>query len=94
MTTRQDAAETLALQAMAWLAAEEDVLQAFLGATGASARDLAAGARDPAFLASVLDFLLSNDAWIVAFCDSADLAYTAPLAARAWLPGGDATHWT
>ncbi|RKG83969.1 DUF3572 family protein, partial [Corallococcus sp. CA053C] len=32
----QDAAETLALQALAWIAADEELAQAFAGATGAS----------------------------------------------------------
>ena len=94
MNTQREAAETLALQAMAWLVADDDARAAFLAATGAGPGDLAAGAQHPEFLASVLDFLLGDDARIIAFCDSADLPYTAPLAARAWLPGGDATHWT
>jgi len=91
---RQDSAETLALQALAWLAGQEDLMPVFLGATGASASDLAAGAEEPEFLASVLDFPLQDDAWIIAFCDAQGLPYTAPMQARAFLPGGQATHWT
>ncbi|MDZ4095339.1 MAG: DUF3572 domain-containing protein [Paracoccaceae bacterium] len=91
---RQETAETIALQALTWLAGNEDVLQIFLGASGASASDLAAGAHRPEFLGSVLDFLLMDDAWIVAFCDSVGLAYDAPMQARVALPGGEAEHWT
>lgn len=91
---RQEAAETVALQALTWLAGNEDVLPVFLGASGLSVSDLAAGARRPEFLGSVLDFLLMDDAWIVAFCDDAALAYDAPMLARAALPGGEAVHWT
>jgi hypothetical protein len=90
----RDNAETVALQALAWLAGQEELLGAFLGATGASLADLAAGARDPAFLGGVLDFLLQDDARILAFCDAAGLPPTAPLAARAGLPGGAQMHWT
>jgi hypothetical protein len=36
----------------------------------------------------VLDFLLMDDAWVVAFCDAAGLPYEAPMRARAALPGG------
>ena len=37
---KQDAAETVALQALAWLAANEDLMPTFMGSTGASAEDL------------------------------------------------------
>jgi len=87
---RQDSAETLGLRALSWLAGNEDLLPVFLGATGASLADMAARADEGAFLASVLDFLLMDDAWVIAFCDAEGLRYEAPLMARAWLPGGEA----
>lgn len=89
-----DRAETLALQVLAWLVGNDDLLPAFLGATGASEEDLRAQAGDPAFLGAVLDFLAMDDAWIVAFCDANGLAYDLPMRARAALPGGQQTHWT
>jgi hypothetical protein len=92
--SRQDSAETLALQALTWLAGNEDLLPVFLGSTGLSPAELATRAGEPEFLGSVLDFLLMDDAWIVAFCDTAGLRYDAPSQARAYLPGGEATHWT
>jgi hypothetical protein len=92
--SRQDSAETIALQALAWLAGNDDLLPVFLGSTGASVGDLAAGAARPEFLGSVLDFLLMDDAWIIAFCDAQGLAYQAPMQARAALPGGEMVHWT
>ncbi|NUB46308.1 DUF3572 domain-containing protein [Fertoebacter nigrum] len=91
---RQDFAETVALQALAWLASNDDLLPVFLGASGATAADVAAQAGQPEFLASVLDFLLMEDAWVIGFCDAAGLAYTVPMQARAGLPGGEAPHWT
>lgn len=89
-----EATETLALQALAWLAAQDDLFGAFLGATGATPVAVAEAAGQPAFLAAVLDFLLQEDARIIAFCDAAGLAYALPLQARVALPGGQATHWT
>jgi hypothetical protein len=94
MGRQAEASEVLALQALGWLVGNEDLLPVFLSSTGASAGDLAAQAGDPAFLASVLDFLLGDDAWIKAFCDAAGRRYTEPMEARAWLPGGQSTHWT
>lgn len=87
-------AETLALQALGWLVSNEELLPVFLGASGASLGDLRGRAGDPVFLASVMDFLLMDDEWIVAFCDASGLAYDAPMEARQALPGGAATHWT
>lgn len=87
-------AETVALQALGWLAGQDELFPVFLGATGATAEQVAAAAGQPAFLGAVLDFLLQDDAWIVGFCDMAGLDYTAPLQARAALPGGALPHWT
>lgn len=89
-----EAAQVLALQALGWIAAEDEVFPLFLGATGANLGDLRARAADPDFLAAVLDFLLQDDRWVVAFCDAQRHPYTAPQAARAALPGGAALHWT
>lgn len=87
-------AETVALQALGWLAANEELLPVFLGASGASIGDLRRGAGDPVFLGAVLDFLLMDDAWITAFCAEARLAPEAPARARAGLPGGEIPHHT
>lgn len=92
--SRQESAETIALQALSWLAADEDLLPTFLSTTGAALSDVAQNAADPVFLGSVLDFLLMDDAWIVAFCDSAGLRYDAVMQARSALPGGEMAHWT
>jgi len=89
-----DAAETIALKALAWLAGHDELLPVFLGSSGASEADLRAGATDPAFLGALLDFLTMDDAWVMEFCNSAGLAYDDPLAARRALPGGGEMHWT
>jgi Protein of unknown function (DUF3572) len=89
-----DAAQVLALQALGWIASEETVFPAFLDATGVGIGDLRARAADPVFLAAVVDFLLMDDAWVVAFCDAEGHPYTAPQAARAALPGGGEMNWT
>lgn len=75
MTDTREAAETLALQALAWLVGEEDLVGVFLGSTGTTESELRARAGDPEFLGSVLDFLLMDDAWVIRFCDSEGIAY-------------------
>jgi len=94
MPSREDAAELLALQALGWLAGDDALLARFLAASGASLADMSAAAGDQAFLASVLDFLLTDDAWVIAFCEATGHRYTEPLTARAFLCGGQAGHWT
>jgi hypothetical protein len=91
---KREPAETLALRALAWLAADDDLLGRFLGASGAAPGDLSSGAADPLFLAAVLDFLLTDDSLVIAFCDAAGYPYPAPMEARGALPGGDLPHWT
>lgn len=89
-----DAAETCGLQALAWIAGQEDLMNAFQGATGAGQDDMRRAATDPAFLGAVLDFLMMDDAWVTGFCDAQGLSYETPMRARAALPGGDLPHWT
>lgn len=91
---RRELAETLALQALAWLAGREDLVARFLDQTGVTPAELAANAADPQFLGAVLDFLLTEDALVTGFCDACGQPYTAPMLARAALPGGQLPHWT
>ena len=94
MTYTQETAETLALTALGWLAAHDDLLPVFMGATGIAEADLRSRAAEPEFLGAVLDFLLMDDDWVVRFCDDTDTPYDAPVRARAALPGGEQVHWT
>ncbi len=88
------AAETLALNALTWLVGQEDLLPVFMGATGSDQDDLRAGAANPEFLSSILDFLLMDDAWVIRFCDAHNLGYELPMQARYQLPGGAPVNWT
>ena len=73
-TLTQESAEILALQALGWLAADEDRLSRFLALSGldpASLRDMADN-RDTA--RAVLDFLLADEALLLDFCEMAQIA--------------------
>lgn len=87
-------AEVVALKALGWLSGHDELMPVFLGATGATLDDLRARAGEAEFLASVLDFLTMDDAWVTAFCEAEGLPYETPLAARRALPGGGEVHWT
>lgn len=90
----QDKAETIALQALGWLVGNDDLRPVFMGATGIDENDLRLRAGEAEFLGSVLDFLLMDDAWVVACCDAMALPYDQLMQARAALPGGQQVHWT
>lgn len=91
---RQDSAHTLALQALGFLAARDEAFLAFLSLSGMDPASLRARASDPDMLAAVMDFLLSDESLIVAFCQETGHPLDAPARARAALPGGDVPHWT
>lgn len=83
-----------ALSVLAWVVGQEELLPVFLGATGASEADLRLRADEPDFLASVLDFVLMDDAWVIACAQDLGLAPERIVEIRAGLPGGGQTHWT
>ena len=91
---QQDFAETIALQALGWLAANEELLPIFMGATGTSTDDLRGRAGEPDFSCSVLDFLMMDDAWVIEVCDMQGLPYDQLMRARQSLPGGAQINWT
>lgn len=90
----REIAETIAAQALAWVAGDAERINGFLNLSGLSPGELMAQAADPRTLGAVLDYLMTEDRMVMAFCDEAGLAYTIPQAARAALPGGEIWHWT
>ena len=90
----REAAEKLAVQALAWIAERDELAGGFLGASGASASELRERASEPEFLGFVLDFLLSDEDALLGFCGDASVPPDAPMRARAALPGGDIPDWT
>ncbi len=93
MMMNRDRAETIALQALAWIAADEELLPQLAGATGAGLEDAGGRVQDPAFLAGILEFLTMEDRWIKRFCDDHDLPYEAPMQALLALPGQMRPEW-
>ncbi|HEV7259007.1 MAG TPA: DUF3572 domain-containing protein [Bosea sp. (in: a-proteobacteria)] len=60
-------AETLALRALGFLAAEPERLEPFLATTGLGPSTLRAAASDPGFLAAVLDHICGSDSLLLEF---------------------------
>lgn len=89
-----EVAEAVALQALTHIAADDDLLGAFLAQTGLAVDELKTQATDPALLGGVLDFLMSDEVGLLAFCEAASIEPEMPGLARRSLPGGEEVHWT
>ena len=87
-TTPSGAAHRLALQGLSFIAEDTDRLGQFLASSGFGPTELRARVGDPAFLGGVLDFLLSDEALVVAFADWAAVDPASVLVLRQKLPGG------
>jgi hypothetical protein len=86
----REVAEIVAVQALSFLAGDPVRLGAFLAESGIGPETLRSSAADPHFLASVLDFVLRDDATVKAFASASQLHPTNIAAAREVL--GD-PHW-
>lgn len=87
-------AETIALQALAFLAQEDDQIGGFLAASGSSVDDMRNRAQDADFLGFVIDFIMSDDARARSFCQSQNIGAETLHLVRATLPGGQNPDWT
>jgi hypothetical protein len=81
----QEAAEMLAIQALAFMAADPERLELFLATTGIAASEIRTAAREPGFLAGVLEHMLGNESLLIAFADSAGIDPAAVARARSAL---------
>lgn len=63
----REVAEIVAIQALSFIASEPERLGLFLAESGIGPETLRTAATDPRFLASVLDFVMRDDATVKAF---------------------------
>jgi Protein of unknown function (DUF3572) len=80
-------AETVAIQALAFLAQEPTRLGRFLAETGLGPETIRSAAQDPSFLVAVLDFILNDEGLIDDFCSAQALKPRQLIAARETLGG-------
>jgi len=90
----RDHAEAVALEALAWMAGDGDLIGGFLAAGGIGPGDLRDRAADPDLLAAVLDHLMAEDRRVAGFAAASGHGPETLRRARALLPGGRTPHWT
>lgn len=62
--------QALAIDVLAWIAGDEDMLARFLAISGLNIENLRAASSEPGFLAGVLGFLMSHEPTLLAYCDA------------------------
>lgn len=92
MPINQDKAEAVAIQALAFVAESETLLPRFLQLTGIEASSIRDAAREPGFLAGVLQFIAAHEPTLLAFCDHGGTEPRHVLEAMHALPLGNETH--
>ena len=90
----KDKATVYAIEALLWLADNQQSLEVFLNVSGASADDLRVRAKDPEFLGFVLDFFMTSDELIKSLSEDLKIAPEQLNIARSTLLGGDLPNWT
>lgn len=71
-TTAREAAETVAIQALSYIAGDPERLGRFLGITGIGPAQIREAAREPGFLAGVLDYLAGDERLLTDFARETD----------------------
>ncbi|MDP1585232.1 MAG: DUF3572 domain-containing protein [Bradyrhizobium sp.] len=69
----REVVEIVAVQALSFIAGEPERLGQFLAESGIGPETLRTAAADPRFLASVLDFIMRDDATVKAFASVSQL---------------------
>ena len=87
----REEAEAIAVRALAFIAQDADLLRRFIGVTGIEAEHMRAAAREPGFLAGVLQFILAHEPTLSGFCQEADIPAASVASALPALPFGDAS---
>jgi hypothetical protein len=90
----REIAETRALEVLTWVLSEDDLIQVFMGATGASQNDLRSNTLSHEFLLSILDFVLMDDSWVISCSKFLNTDPSQIQLIRMSLDGGQEVTWT
>ncbi|WP_269929543.1 DUF3572 domain-containing protein [Aminobacter sp. HY435] len=88
----QENAESLAIQALGFVASDPELLPRFLAITGIEAQQIRRAALEPGFLAGVMQFVLAHEPTLLRFAEVAGIAPDEIARAARALPLGDTNH--
>ncbi len=81
--------QAIALKGLTYLVPRQDLLEAFMAATGVDEHTIRGSVEDPGLLTGVLEFLLANEKILLAFCEECGIDPAAPGTALTRLSGDD-----
>ena len=90
----REIAETRALEVLTWVLSEDDLIQVFMGGTGASQNDLRSNTLSHEFLLSILDFVLMDDRWVISCSKFLNIDPSQIQSIKISLDGGHEVNWT
>lgn len=91
-TARAREAEAVAISALGFIASDPELLSRFLAITGIEASSIREAAREPGFLAGVLQFILAHEPTLMRFAEQTGSAPPSVGMALRALPTGEDNH--
>ena len=88
----REEAEALAIRALAFIASDPELLPRFLAITGIEASSIRSAAREPGFMAGVLQFILAHEPTLMRFAEETGTPPADVGKALRALPLGDDNH--
>ena len=89
---KRENAEALAIQALGFIAADPELLPRFLAITGIEANSIRQAAREPGFLAGVLQFIAAHEPTLMRFSEETGTPPADVGKALKALPQGDDSY--
>lgn len=89
---KRENAEALAIQALGFIAADPELLPRFLAITGIEANSIRQAAREPGFLAGVLQFIAAHEPTLMRLSEETGIPPQQVSTALRALPFGDDNH--
>lgn len=84
--------EDIAVRALVWIAGNAPMMHRFLDLSGIDASQIREAAKEPAFLAGVLTFILAHEPTLNEFAEAENLHPSTVADALKSLPGGDRAY--
>jgi hypothetical protein len=89
---KRENAEALAISALGFIASDPELLPRFLAISGIEAQAIRQAAREPGFLAGVLQFIAAHEPTLLRFSEETGVPPQQVSAALRALPFGDDCH--
>ena len=84
--------EDIAIRALVWIAGNAQMMHRFLDLSGIDAGQIRHAAKEPAFFAGVLNFILAHEPTLKEFAEAENLHPSMVASAVKLLPGGDSGY--